>query len=314
MACLADWVLIEDLGFLGGLGTDPNSMIPMALIVVAGLVALTRLPAEAAAPVPAADQEAADQAAAGQAAPSPAAQPGGRARWREQLAPVRLGQALGAVGLQAVLAAWAVLLVVIGVVPMAAAQASPTASTIIAQAIDGSSATLNSAAPGFRLTDTSGRVVSLASLRGKLVLMTFLDPVCTSDCPLIAQEFRQADQQLGSRAHDVALVAISTNPLYTSLAYTRAFNRQEGMSGLANWHFLTGSIAQLRPVWRAYGISALVTPAGGMVAHNDLAFVISGTGRTRSELLFDPGPGTQSTQASFAAELVSAANQYASAR
>ena len=31
--CLADWVLIEDLGFLGGLGTDPNSMIPMILRV-----------------------------------------------------------------------------------------------------------------------------------------------------------------------------------------------------------------------------------------------------------------------------------------
>ena len=26
--CLADWVLVEDLGFFGGLGTDPNSMIP----------------------------------------------------------------------------------------------------------------------------------------------------------------------------------------------------------------------------------------------------------------------------------------------
>src|SRR6202020_3149535 len=27
LLCLADWVLIEDLGFFGGLGTDPNSMI-----------------------------------------------------------------------------------------------------------------------------------------------------------------------------------------------------------------------------------------------------------------------------------------------
>ena len=26
--CLADWVLVQDFGFLGGLGTDPNSMIP----------------------------------------------------------------------------------------------------------------------------------------------------------------------------------------------------------------------------------------------------------------------------------------------
>ena len=27
--CLADWVLIEDFGFFGGLGTDPNSMLPV---------------------------------------------------------------------------------------------------------------------------------------------------------------------------------------------------------------------------------------------------------------------------------------------
>jgi len=35
-------VLVEDFGFLGGLGTDPNSMIPMALLAVGGWLALTR--------------------------------------------------------------------------------------------------------------------------------------------------------------------------------------------------------------------------------------------------------------------------------
>ena len=34
--CLADWVLIEDLGFFGGLGTDPNSMIPLLLVLGCG--------------------------------------------------------------------------------------------------------------------------------------------------------------------------------------------------------------------------------------------------------------------------------------
>src|SRR5271165_1270367 len=48
--CLADWVLIEDLGFLGGLGTDPNSMIPMLLVIVGGYVALVRVPAVVPAP------------------------------------------------------------------------------------------------------------------------------------------------------------------------------------------------------------------------------------------------------------------------
>ena len=31
--CLADWVSTEDLGFLGSIGTDPNSMVPMSPVV-----------------------------------------------------------------------------------------------------------------------------------------------------------------------------------------------------------------------------------------------------------------------------------------
>ncbi len=34
--CLADWLLVQDLGFFGGLGTDPNSMLPLLLLVIAG--------------------------------------------------------------------------------------------------------------------------------------------------------------------------------------------------------------------------------------------------------------------------------------
>ncbi len=66
--CLLDWVLIEDLGFFGGVGTDPNSMIPMALVFVAGYVALTRVP------VPASELDA-----------SAAAQPGGPRTWPKRL-------------------------------------------------------------------------------------------------------------------------------------------------------------------------------------------------------------------------------------
>ena len=45
--CLADWVLVQDFGFFGGVGTDPNSMVPMALVFIAGYLAVTRLPAQA---------------------------------------------------------------------------------------------------------------------------------------------------------------------------------------------------------------------------------------------------------------------------
>ncbi len=45
--CLADWVLVQDFGFFGGVGTDPNSMIPMALVFTGGYVAMVRLPVRA---------------------------------------------------------------------------------------------------------------------------------------------------------------------------------------------------------------------------------------------------------------------------
>ncbi len=45
--CLADWVLIEDLGVFGGVGTDPNSMIPVVLVVTGGYLALVRVQAAA---------------------------------------------------------------------------------------------------------------------------------------------------------------------------------------------------------------------------------------------------------------------------
>lgn len=40
--CLADWVLVQDLGFLGGVGTDPNSMVPTVLVLCGGYLAWTR--------------------------------------------------------------------------------------------------------------------------------------------------------------------------------------------------------------------------------------------------------------------------------
>ncbi|HET6965732.1 MAG TPA: hypothetical protein VFH58_13230 [Acidimicrobiales bacterium] len=48
--CLADWVLVQDLGFVGGVGTDPNSMIPMLLLLAVGQLAQTRVPVTATEP------------------------------------------------------------------------------------------------------------------------------------------------------------------------------------------------------------------------------------------------------------------------
>jgi cytochrome oxidase Cu insertion factor (SCO1/SenC/PrrC family) len=294
--CLADWVLIEDLGFLGGLGTDPNSMIPFVLLAAAGYLALARMPAEAAEPAAA-------------AAPGPGWRDRARLA-RDRVRPHALRRSVATASIGSVASAGAIGLIVLGAAPMAVAQASPVADTILAESINGASAPVNFPAPAFTLTDQDGRAVTLASLRGKVVLLTFLDDTCSTDCPLIAQEFRQAGQLLSADTARVELVAINYNPLNTQVSYIQAFDRQEGLAGVPNWLYLTGSPAQLQQAWRRYGVPpAEILPAGSMVGHGDYAFVIDQAGHMRQELGFDTGPGTQATRSSFAAELTDAAQQ-----
>jgi cytochrome oxidase Cu insertion factor (SCO1/SenC/PrrC family) len=196
--------------------------------------------------------------------------------------------------------AGALAVVLVGAAPMAFASVNRTADPVIAQALAGTSGQPDTPAPGFTLTSQDGRQVSLAGLRGKVVLLTFLDPVCTTDCPLIAQEMRSADTMLGAKAGNTELVAVVANPTYTSTAYTRTFTSEEGLAQTPNWLYLTGSLSQLADVWHHYGIEVENLPAGAMTAHNDIAFVISANGTVRQELSDDPGPGTPATKSSFA--------------
>jgi cytochrome oxidase Cu insertion factor (SCO1/SenC/PrrC family) len=297
--CLATWVLVQDLGFLGGLGTDPNSMIPLILLFSAGYLALAPAPHEVIETGDAAETAETDE-------PDRTGGPAGRLG---RLRPGVLGGAVAVAGWRSVAAVGALAVILLGVAPMASAAANRTADPILALAISGDSASLDRPAAGFTLTDQRDRAVSLGSLRGKVVLMTFLDPVCTTDCPIIAQEFRQAGQMLGAQGKRVELVAVVANPTYRSVAFTRAFDRQEGLDAVPNWLYLTGPLSQLRAVWRRYGVTVENLPGGAMAAHNDLAVIIDPAGVIRQELSDDPGPGTTSTRSSFSVLLSQYARQ-----
>jgi cytochrome oxidase Cu insertion factor (SCO1/SenC/PrrC family) len=283
--CLADWVLVEDLGFLGGQGTDPNSMIPLILEFTAGYLGLTQQPATDAAAVAVAER------------PDPSLSP--------RLPGWLAGPALAFAGapLRVIAGIAALGVIIVGAAPMAFASVNKTADPITAEALSGTSGQLDTPAPNFTLTSQDGRQVSLASLRGKVVLLSFLDPVCTTDCPVIAAEMRVADTMLGSRASEAELVSVVANPTYTSLAYTRAFDLQEGLNTVPNWLYLTGTVSQLAAVWHDYGVEVEDLPAGAMAAHNDIAFVISAKGEEEQEISDDPGPGTDASQSSFSSML-----------
>jgi cytochrome oxidase Cu insertion factor (SCO1/SenC/PrrC family) len=136
-------------------------------------------------------------------------------------------------------------------------------------------APLSAVAPGFTLTDQFGKRVSLHSLRGKVVVLSFNDPECTTMCPLTTTALLEAKKLLGPAASRVELIGVGANPEKTQIKWVRAYSRAHGM--LHKWRFLTGSLPELRRVWRVYGIEAAVV--NGAIDHTPATYVIGPDGR-----------------------------------
>jgi len=136
-------------------------------------------------------------------------------------------------------------------------------------------------APKFTLTDQHGRTISLASQRGKVVVLTFFGGRCDDICPVLGSEIRRAEAGMGAGAGRVSFLVVNTDPGVTSVAGLAAALRRTGLGDMPNWHMLTGPLATLNAIWRAYGVSITVTKATGAVVHNNLMYFVDPMGRLR---------------------------------
>jgi cytochrome oxidase Cu insertion factor (SCO1/SenC/PrrC family)/thiol-disulfide isomerase/thioredoxin len=134
---------------------------------------------------------------------------------------------------------------------------------------------LSRPAPDFTLDDQFGHPVSLHSFRGKVVILAFNDSECTTICPLTTQAMLDARAMLGKAASQAQLLGVDANPLATSVEDVLSYSQLHGM--LHAWHFLTGSLAQLKQVWNDYAIEAAVER--GQITHTQALFVIDSHGR-----------------------------------
>jgi cytochrome oxidase Cu insertion factor (SCO1/SenC/PrrC family) len=135
------------------------------------------------------------------------------------------------------------------------------------------------AAPGFALTDQQGRLTSLAEFRGKVVVLTFIDPECTQLCPLTTQSMVEAVKLLGpAAASQVQLLGVDANPEKTQVADVAAYTRTHELEG--KWRFLTGSRTQLERIWRSYHVYVAVVHND--IEHTAVVFLIDEKGKERS--------------------------------
>lgn len=132
-------------------------------------------------------------------------------------------------------------------------------------------------APNFSLTDQNDKTISLESLKGKVIVIEFMDPVCKDICPIVSQEIVGANALLGGKAQNVVFLAVNVNQFHESKSDVMAFSKEQGLNKLPNWHFLTGTTAQLQAVWKAYGVEVIPNPTGD-VQHSSLMFFVKKDG------------------------------------
>jgi cytochrome oxidase Cu insertion factor (SCO1/SenC/PrrC family)/thiol-disulfide isomerase/thioredoxin len=177
-----------------------------------------------------------------------------------------------------VLIALAVLTVLLGIVVGAlvtSGSSTPPPSALATNPDLDPGESLSGPAPNFSLTDQSGRPVSLSSFRGKVVILAFNDSECTTVCPLTTTAMVDAKAMLGSAGSHVQLLGIDANPSALAIKNVRAYSELHGM--VHQWHFLTGSLGQLKRVWSDYHIEVQILH--GQIDHTAALYVISPQGK-----------------------------------
>jgi len=135
----------------------------------------------------------------------------------------------------------------------------------------------NKPAPDFQLRNQFGQPMSLSQFRGKVVMLAFEDSECTTVCPLTTQSMLEAKQLLGPAGSQVQLLGIDANPDAISTADVLSYSRTHGL--VNQWHFLTGSLADLKATWTKYDIDVQIEQ--GQIDHTPALFVIDQQGRER---------------------------------
>ena len=126
-------------------------------------------------------------------------------------------------------------------------------------------------AADFNLTDHRGRPATLASFRGKPVLLFFGYTHCPDVCPLTLTKLNGVLEDLGSRAEDVQIVLVTVDPARDTPAvladYVRRFGpRVTGLTGDS------AAVAQAMTGYGAYVLPPEITKAvGGHEAHGPSA-------------------------------------------
>ncbi|MBI4490508.1 MAG: SCO family protein [Deltaproteobacteria bacterium] len=132
----------------------------------------------------------------------------------------------------------------------------------------------------FSLTDHEGRPLRIQSLKGKVVLVSFVYTTCPDICPLITSGMRLVQESLNPEEREsVFLLSITTDPEIDTPQVLKSYAERYKVDFL-NWSFITGDVQSLAPVWKVFGVK-VERKGRGLVNHTSLTGLIDKNGVMR---------------------------------
>ena len=108
------------------------------------------------------------------------------------------------------------------------------------------------------LVNQQGQAVTLAGLRGKVVVLAPFLTLCQDECPLVTGAFisLQRDLSAAGLAHRVVFVEATVDPGRDTVARLAAYEKEFG----ADWDLWTGTPAAIAAFWKPFGVEYQIVP------------------------------------------------------
>ena len=135
----------------------------------------------------------------------------------------------------------------------------------------------NNCLPDVSLIDQHGNAVSLASLKGKPVLVNFIYASCPSICPMLTAKMVAIAQKLGpALGADATIVSITIDPEHDTPAELAKYAKSHDADH-SGWLFLTGTTAQVDQVMALFNLRR-TRENDGSITHSIEAFLLGPDG------------------------------------
>jgi protein SCO1 len=134
------------------------------------------------------------------------------------------------------------------------------------------------------LIDQDGRTLTLADLRGRVLVAAMIYTSCTAVCPRVTEDMKGVEQQLSARDRtDVGFVLFSLDPGRDTPAALRRFAIEHTLD-LSRWRLFASSEDGVRDLAAVLGVK-YKTEDNGEIAHSAMIFIIDREGVVRHRQL-----------------------------